>query len=375
MIRRKNICIISLSNIAFDSRVSRQIDYLRRDNDITVIGYGPVPGKYKNFNNIHWREIPRSKQTVIITAGKLVSRFITIPMFPNLHPAYHMAIKNVCDVYHANNWDALPFAALAAQEHNARLVLDLHESYDSWYWGLSTPLIKFVLKKYASDVDASTTVVKQLAEQHQQFGLKPIIIRNIPELPEEPVNFQATKPEKIQLVHHGIASPTRSSDLMIRALAMANKNYELHLFFLNQQTAYVTQLMKLAEEIAPGRVFFHPPFKPQEIIPGIARYDIGFFPLPPKNYNYQIALPNKLFEFIAAGLAVLIGPSPEMKKIIIDYHCGKVAGSFQPDVIAELLNKTSPAEWDRKKQASLVASKELNADMEMQKLLDIYANF
>jgi hypothetical protein len=100
----------------------------------------------------------------------LLNRFIIIPFFPRLHPAYKIAVECDCDIYHVNNWDAFPMGARAAKNNNSKVVLDLHESYSSWYWGLSSGMVKYVLKKYSGDVAFSTTVVDALAQQHRKLG-------------------------------------------------------------------------------------------------------------------------------------------------------------------------------------------------------------
>jgi glycosyltransferase involved in cell wall biosynthesis len=369
---KKTVCVISLSNIAADSRVLRQIEYLSKEYSVIVIGYGTPPKQYFRKCDIVWKEIPLSRLSVVQSVLKLITRLIQVPLLPKTNPAYKMALESNCDAYHANNWDSLPMASLAAKENGAKLVLDLHESFDSWYWGLSSGLVKSVLRKYSPAVDRSTTVVGNLVEQHREFGLTPMVIRNIPAIPLETITPKKTSQENIHLVHHGVASPTRSSDLMIRVIALCDSRYDLHLTFTNLNSRYVNKLRRLAEEISPGRVTFHPAYPAMEIVHNIAEYDIGFFPIPPKNYNYLITLPNKLFEFIAAGLAVLIGPSPSMAEIVNEYHCGVVASSFEPDVLAAVLNQTTAEQWDQMKRASITASKHLNADMEMAKLLDIY---
>jgi glycosyltransferase involved in cell wall biosynthesis len=161
---------------------------------------------------------------------------------------------------------------------------------------------------------------------------------------------------------------------MIKAIAQSDPRYELHLLFVNRKKTYVNYLMELANQIAPGRVFFHPPVPPYDIVSEISQYDIGFFPLPPKNYNYMITLPNKLFEFIVAGLAVCIGPSLSMAEIVREYNCGVVAPSFDPTVIANVLNETSAEQWNDMRNASFEAAKVLNAENEMGKVLELYRN-
>ncbi|MBE0687065.1 MAG: hypothetical protein IH585_13835 [Anaerolineaceae bacterium] len=101
-------------------------------------------------------------------------------------------------------------------------------------------------------------------------------------------------------------------------------------------------------------------------------YDVGFYPLYPTNFNNLIALPNKFFEFIAAGLAVCIGPSPSMAEIIEQYNCGLIVPSFEPELFANALNHTDAPKWDELKMASLQARYDLNADVEMKKLINIF---
>jgi glycosyltransferase involved in cell wall biosynthesis len=369
---KKSICIISLSNLSRDGRVLRQIDYLSREYDLTVIGYGPAPQGYAGTPYIRWQEISLPRQAAVRSASTITARLLQIPFFPRTHPAYRIALDSQSDAYHANNWDSLPIAALAARKNGSKLVLDIHESYDSWYWGLSTGIVKYVLKKYSPYVHASTTVVNQLADQHRKFGLDPIVLMNAPALSPVKIPLRKTDPHKIRLIHHGVASPTRRTDLMIKTIAQCDVRYELHLVFTNLASAYVTRLRRLADQIAPGRVIFHPAFSPREIVQEIANYDVGFFPLPPTNYNYIITLPNKFFEFIAAGLAVCIGPSLSMAEIVKNYGCGVVAASFEPAVLAGVLNQTTAVEWDEMRQASLRAAQLLNADVEMGKLSQIY---
>jgi glycosyltransferase involved in cell wall biosynthesis len=159
---------------------------------------------------------------------------------------------------------------------------------------------------------------------------------------------------------------------MIRMMALCDSRYELHFVLTNFASSYVGKLKQLADNIVPGRVFFHSPLPSMQIVNGISKYDVGFYSLTPTNYNNLIALPNKLFEFIAAGLAVCIGPSPSMAEIVNQYGCGIVSPSFKPEDLAAILNNTSSSDWDKMKRSSIIATKELNGDKEMRILLEIY---
>ena len=369
---KKKICIISLSKISSDGRVLRQIDYLSINYDLIVIGFGSCPEKYISQKHIEWHEIKLPKNSFLRTTSTISSRLFQIPLFPTTHQATKLALKTHCDAFLANNWDSLPTAAIASKKFHSILILDIHESYDAWYWGLNKGIISKIFKKFSKNVNASTTVVNALAQQHKKFGFDPIIVRNIPNFDSEITNINQTDPNKICLVSHGVASQARRTDLLIQSLALSDKRYELHLIITNHRSSYAEKLHKLAEAIAPNRVFFHQPVSPSDIVKEISKYDIGFFPLYPTNFNYSIALPNKFFEFIAAGLAVCIGPSPSMSEIIEQYNCGLIVPSFEPELFAETLNNTSAIKWDDLKMASFQARNDLNADVEMGKLLNIF---
>ena len=371
---RKTVCIVSLSIfIARDGRVLRQIDYLSNEYDVHVIGYGPVPQKYLGMPNVNWHELPSEYLGLPLWCLKLFARLVQVPFFPKSHPAFRVASKLQCDAYHANNWDALPFAGLAAQQNHAKLVLDIHESIDVIYWGWIKPIVIKIMKKYSGQIDASTTVVSQLADQSREFGLDPMVVLNTPDKAKFDVQYRKTEQKKIHLVHHGPATPARTTDLMIKTIALSDPRYQLSLILTNPETKYSHYVKKLAERIAPGRVSFHPTVAPPDIVAEISKYDIGFFPLPPqKSYSNLIALPNKLFEFIAAGLAVCIGPSPSMAEIVGKYHCGVIAPSFEAQDIADVLNNISIEQWNEMRKASLRAADVLNAENEMGKVIELY---
>jgi hypothetical protein len=78
-----------------------------------------------------------------------------------------------------------------------------------------------------------------------------------------------------------------------------------------------------------------------KIIPFINQYDIGIFNLPEHNYNYAVALPNKLFEYIQARLCIVVSPSIEMKRIVEKYSLGIVSRGFSPIEFADAIRNIS----------------------------------
>ncbi len=411
MKNRSSICIISFSPISRDARVLRQIQYLSPHYPLAVIGYGPPHPAYEGNPDIRWIELGkkrppspprlatalknrdfrnlkialriRNKARSFLYRASPFAGFV-IPWAYDL--SYRMkrgaphaealarALECGCAAYHANDWKALPVAAEAARRSNARLVLDLHEYSPEQYEDRSfrmfdARMISHLIRKYAPQVAASMTVAPLIAQRYRErFHLDPMVVLNTPETTG--LSSGRIDPDHIRLVHHGVASERRSPGSMIEAIARCDRRYSLHFMLLENE--YVKELRRQAETLAPGRVTFHRPLPPEDIVGYLVQFDIGFYILPPQNYNQLVALPNKFFDFINAGLAVCIGPSPSMAEIVNAHSLGIVSPTFTPGDMADLINRTTPEEWQRMKDRSRTAAQTLNAQNEMAKVVKIY---
>jgi hypothetical protein len=406
---KKSICIISLSPIASDARVLRQIKYLSAHYDLTVIGYGPAHPGYPESDSIRWIRLDGQTQPSVpnlVTALK-TRDFGNIRFFwrvrrklnngfnkallllgnilPNAYEAWNgrqrdyrealrHAIDSRCEAFLANDWETLPIAAKAARMKYIPIVLDLHEYAPLEFenrpkWWVEKRFITYILKRYVRMANATITVAGLIADRyHKEFGMDPVVIMNAPEkLPEFPSN---TSGSAIKLIHHGIASPIRHPELMIETLARCDSRYSLHFMFLKNE--YIDELQRLAQRLAPGRVTFHDPVPPEDITKTIACYDVGFFLIPPENYNYHTCLPNKFFDFICSGLAVAVGPSPSMAELVNRYGCGIVSSTFRPEDMASVLNNTTSEQWNEMRRAARMAAEHINADTELEKLVKIF---
>ncbi len=56
--------------------------------------------------------------------------------------------------------------------------------------------------------------------------------------------------------------------------------------------------------------------------------------------NYRYALPNKIFDYIQAGVPILVSNLPEMKKVIYDYNIGEIVYNREPKKLANQIKKT-----------------------------------
>ncbi|MEM2929173.1 MAG: hypothetical protein QXS18_05210 [Thermoplasmata archaeon] len=418
--KKKSICVISFSPIYLDARVLRQIKYLSNHYYINVIGYGPAHPDFAAKDDIKWFSIDnenRQKNSLtqnnkinlfknktinnkIVKSIRIINRQLkTLSSFLLLclgrfHPFFYEfwywkqkyrkkalrnAIESKCNAFHANDWNSLPMAAKAAEILNAKLIFDAHEYApleleNRWYWKpLFQPMITYFLKKYSSKINASITVAPAISQRYrEEFGLNPQVILNTPE--RVFLKKKYSNSNEIRLVHHGGAIRDRKLENLIKTLAFCDNRFSLHFILLKNDLVYIKSLMILSEKIAPYKIKFYEPVSPERIVERISEYDMGFYLLEPNSFNNIAALPNKFFDFIAAGLAICIGPSPSMAEFVKKYGIGCVAPSFEPKIVAETLNQFKKEDIIKMKEASRKASKYLNAENEMKKLINLYNN-
>lgn len=382
--RRAKLCILSLAPVHQDGRVLRQVEYAARQYDVTVVGWGhldrPRPNVDMRTVNRHtFAPAQRVAQAALMFGGRFSPSLWEHWYWrkPDHRQALRLVLDAEPDLIHANEAIALPVAAHAAAQTHARLLFDAHEyspdhrANDPLWRVLAQPLYTYLIRAYAPRADAMITVGSGIAEKYRvEFGLTADVITNAPSY--VPLPFRATDPGRIRMIHHGGAIRERKMEKMVEVLALTDARFSLDFMLLEGTPGYLSQFRAWAERRAPGRVGFREPVAPARIAETINEYDVGLFLIPPVNLSYAMALPNKFFEFIMAGLAVAIGPSPAMAGIVRQHDLGIVADSFGPADLATCLNRLGHQDIDAMKRRSLAAAEVLNADIEMDKLLSIY---
>ncbi len=356
------ILILSLSDLARDPRVYRQLLYLRERHAVTVMGLTD-PG----IEGVEYIEVPLDNRLVAkaqVGLCHLLRRHAAIArLSPTiLQPLRALVRHREFDVILANDFDTLSFAF--AVKGKAKVVLDAteygpREFEDVLSWRLvHQPYVRYLCREYLPRCDLVLTVCDGLADEYErEFGVRPEVIFNsceYHELAPSPVD-----PARIRLIHHGAAIPSRRIEAMIELMDFVDDRFTLDLMLVEGagEAGYYRQL----EELCSSRpnVAMVPPVPMTGIVPAINPYDIGLFLLEPTNFNYRYALPNKLFEFVQARLAVAIGPSPEMARLVRRFGCGVVADSFAPQDLAARLDALSADEIAAMKRSAAAAARPL----------------
>lgn len=374
------ICIISFSNLKNDPRVRRQIDLLKDIYDVTTLGL-----KKSGVKGVDEFIIPTKRSIITKIRSRLT--FLIARFFQGLYTKYIEIKYPITDMLNilkgkkfsliiANNLEALIIAHRIASRDGAQILFDAHEYEprmieDNWSHRLFiNPYKDFLCRKYLSMVSAMTTVSYGIAEEFKKvYGIRPDVIMNVPQYQE--IELKKVDPDNIRIIHHGLAHPARNLEDMLYLMPLLEKRFHLTLMFVVRDRRYFARLKRLTKQICPERVDFREAVPFDNIIPAIFHYDMELIVFNPTSLSLKFTLPNKFFESIMAGLALVIGPSPEMKNIIEEFNCGFISSSFKVKEIASLINTLTPEKIIEKKKASLKAATILNEENEMDKLLKI----
>lgn len=337
-----------------DPRVLRQISFFEKKGFEIVLSGLEYEGE-KLFFPLTKAKTPFFKA---LKLGIMVARLTRIRVLEFLRHSSLNDLKTqnpTFDLILANDAETWPLAIELKKSHSyAKVIFDAHEQYAKefsdmllWKW-FHKRFVNFVCEIYIPKADKFITVCDGIAQDYaNDYGVEAHLILNTPDFESE-LRPSPLK-EKIQVIHHGIANRSRKIEKMIRLMDHLDERFELKLMLMPTDPTYLQELIALSEG---KRIEYIDPVPTQEISSFINRFDIGLFILEPVNFNYANALPNKFFEFIQARLAIAIGPSPEMKKIVLAEGNGIVTQSFEEQEMAKVLNALSGEEIQQMKENS-----------------------
>lgn len=283
------------------------------------------------------------------------------------------------DIFVANDLDTLPANYLASHLRRKPLVYDSHEYFTEVPELIGRPVVraiwKMIEKWLVPKVSAAYTVSGSIAEAyHDLYGVNFRVVRNLPScLPSEIAKSEkVTVPEAPKIIlYQGALNLGRGIEAAIRAMHFMD-DAELWLAGDGDITEQLKELV--AEQQLEQKVKFLGRLPLQELQEITRKADLGISLEEDLGLNYRFALPNKLFDYIQAGVPVLVSNLPEMKRVVEQYQIGVIAESHQRKELAEkmksaLFNPEKIAEW---KKNLAVAAGELCWEKQEEELLQIY---
>jgi glycogen synthase len=284
-----------------------------------------------------------------------------------------VGLRTPVDIVHANDLDTLPVAVALKRRMGASLVYDAHE-LSSEATGLH-PLISKVResreRRLVHLADAVVTVNPFLAGiLASRYRLPP---------PAVVYNGAASCEHTARPAHH----PVR---LLFQGQFFADRNLEelIMAMPLLRHRALLTlqgwggverQLRQLVDEIGlRDTVVFAPPVPPSDLVAEAAAHDVGVISYLPVSMNLKYSTPNKLFDYMAGGLAIVSSDIPAVREVLDDAACGAYIDRTAPNGLADCLARLvdDPDRILRLKQAAVDACPRYSWSKQSEALLDVY---
>lgn len=265
-----------------------------------------------------------------------------------------------------------------------KMVYDSHEYFTETPELVHRPRVQRVWKRIermtVPKLDEMITVCDSIAALFkEQYGVKVHVIRNIPPrkaLPPKGDKVALGLPvDKHLLVLQGSGiNIQRGAEELVQAM-----QYLDDCFLMVIGGGDVLPLLKemVAALSLDDRVLFLPRMPYAKMMAYTQLAELGFCLDKDTNLNYRFSLPNKLFDFIQAGVPIIASHLTEIEKIITKYELGLFIPDHDPQTIAATIREglSNPERVARWKENLALAAKDLCWENEEKKLLEIYQHY
>jgi glycosyltransferase involved in cell wall biosynthesis len=358
-----------------DARIQRHAGcFFECGWDVLLIGRKkknslPLPKKF--YNSVRFSITPEK--------GMFFYLFYQIRLFVYL-------IRNAApDLYFSNDTDTLLPVFLASKIKKVPFFFDSHELF----WEvpelegkfLKQNLWKWIEKMCIPLAKASFTVNDSIARilkdrYHREFQ----VIRNISsEYDTFPISIELQKKisslleksgnRKILLYQGSGINIHRGLEEMLEAMELLKDEFVLWL--AGGGDVWEKLKNRVDEKKLENSVFFIEKVPRGELNFITRNAHVGLSLDKPINKNYINSLPNKVFDYIHAGIPLISSKIREIENIISKYEIGITLSNHDPECMAsEIKNFMNSLKYDKCKENVILAQKELKWDNEKKILIE-----
>ncbi|MBF9231988.1 glycosyltransferase family protein [Microvirga alba] len=157
--------------------------------------------------------------------------------------------------------------------------------------------------------------------------------------------------DQVEFLYQGIFAPTRGIDLLIKVWRKTSSRCVLVL--RGPDGSYKDQMRDLAarEGVLGGRVIFGEPVAEDQLIAAASRSDVGIIPYEPANINNKFCCPNKLSQYMAAGLPILANRTDFVRNVLDESGGGTCVDFTNEEALIETINRLAEDDGDRMRMA------------------------
>ena len=371
--QQKTKVIVSVSNdLITDQRVLKVCDSLH-ENDFNVLLVGRLK---KNSPTLPPLAFQAKRLHLIFESGFLFYAEFNIRLFFFL--LFHSA-----EVLHSNDLDSLLPNFLVAKLKRKKLVYDTHEYFTEVPEIQKRPFVKktwtlieaFIFPK----LKHVFTVNESIANLYfQKYGIRPAVMRNVPKTNN--LVFNKTKKElqipenkSILILQGNGINVNRGAEEAVLAMQWI-ENALLYIIGSGDVIPVIEKIIQ--EKKLENKVILLPRMPYLEMMQYTHLTDIGLTLDKDSNINYQFSLPNKVFDYLRAGIAIISSDLIELRKVIESTSSGILLENVSPECIAQEVNKliSNPEKLNELKTNAQVNASKYVWEEEVKALLEVYRN-
>lgn len=374
--RKIKVCDVVRNSVWYDPRVNKQIkEYAAHGFEVHIVGKEDNRTNYEEINKLdgfpHIVNIP----------DKYYKRHSKLNTLWREAYIYKRLVKEIIEckpnIIHANDLNALLPAFIAAKKIGCNVIYDTHEIFLEnnhifqtfflrVFWGI---VEKLLIRKVRLVVCVSNAAAEYLSEK---YNIKrPMVITNCVSKHNITISNKSTQ---FEVLNHGLFYEGRGYDLMIEAAKLSD-NPEIS-YVLRGYGKMEEQLKQSVKDASLTNVRFAPPVKVHELIPCAESSHVGLAITIPYCLNFKLSVSNKLFEYAAAGLPVIMSDIPEHRYLNNKYNFGIILQENTPEALNEAVYKlfNDRELYNLLSQNALRLSLDINWENEFTKLIDLELN-
>lgn len=371
--RHKTRVAFSVTNcICNDQRVLKIAEIVSRLGcEITLIGR--VSGDCCKTNMVPFRT---KRFRMLFKRGFLFYKFFNIRLF-------FFLLFHKYDLLVANDLDTLFPNFMVSKLKHLPLVYDSHEYFTGVPEIQHRPFVKWVWKSIEKIVFPRLkyvmTVSDSIAVQYEtEYGFRPVTVRNCSRSTRGIESFSKVElgvsRDHLLLILQGTGiNVDRGGEELIDAIG-ETENVSLFLVGAGDKIDFLKK--RVVELNLSDRIKFFPKVPWDELMKITKSADVGISLDRDSNINYRFSLPNKLFDYISAGIPVIAGDLPEVSKIVKENNCGIIIPRVTPEEIAKAIRKLqeNPGLLPELKTNAAIASESINWENESVKVTEFYSS-
>ncbi len=368
MFTGRKLAVVSVINdLVSDNRVLRSCSVLQEAGyDLLLIGR-KKPGSLP----IRGWKIKTNRMRMFFHSGPLFYLFFNLRLFFKLW-------FSKAGLLFANDLDTLLPNYLVARLKHIPLIYDSHELFCEVPELQNSPFKKRIWQKLEGSLIPRlrncVTVNESIAEIFEnRYGTKFTVIRNIADVPQDaPVKSRQELglpfSSKIILLQGAGINIDRGAEELVEAMCYVK---DAMLLIIGSGDVWPRLEKMVASLNLKNKVFLINRMPAPELRHYTFNADLGVSIDKNTNLNYRYSLPNKIFDYLNAGLPVLASRLPEVEKVLNHCQAGVFIDDHHPQHIAGTINRFFDTKSDHNTERIRESASVFSWQTEKQKLLGL----